>query len=120
MAESFMPFFTKRQPLTMSARERRGWRTPGGPVAERNGRCFTLPLFFLDSASGISDNAVLLPTGVNRHTVALCVRKFFQFGLEAALGDLSASGQESPHPGRCSCLGVALCLSEAEGAGLLI
>ena len=42
----------------------------------------------LDLATGESDGAVARLNGVNRHTVALCARKFLQFGLEAALGEL--------------------------------
>jgi len=47
----------------------------------------------LDLAAGMSDGAAAGSNGVNRHTVALCARKFLQFGLEAALGEL-------PRPGR--------------------
>ena len=41
----------------------------------------------LESAHGMSDNAVAVANGVNRHTVAWCVRKFLQFGIDAALGE---------------------------------
>ncbi len=47
----------------------------------------------LDLAGGMSDGAVARSNGVNRHTVALCARKFLQFGLEAALGRIAAPGQ---------------------------
>ncbi len=47
----------------------------------------------LDSASGNSDSAVAAANGVHRHTVALCARKFLQFGLEVALGELPRPGQ---------------------------
>ena len=42
----------------------------------------------LESASSLSDNAVALAMGLNRHSVALCVRQFLQFGIDAALGEL--------------------------------
>ncbi len=51
----------------------------------------------LDAAAGMSDGAVARRNGVNRHTVALCARKFLQFGLEAALGEL-------PRPGKNRCI----------------
>ena len=52
----------------------------------------------LDSAQGMSDSAAATANGVNRHTVALCVRKFFQFGIEAALGELPRSGKSRRIP----------------------
>jgi transposase len=47
----------------------------------------------LDLASGMTDGAVARNNGVNRHTVALCARKFLQFGLEASLGELPRPGK---------------------------
>ncbi len=48
----------------------------------------------------MSDNAVAAITnGVNRHTVALCVRKLLQFGIEAALGELPPPGKRRRIPG---------------------
>lgn len=41
----------------------------------------------------MSDGAIARSNRVNRHTVALCVRKFLQFGLEAALGKLPRPGK---------------------------
>jgi transposase len=41
----------------------------------------------------MSDSAVAAANGVNRHTAALCARKFLQFGLEVALGELPRPGQ---------------------------
>ena len=52
----------------------------------------------LDSANGMSDNAVAVANGVNRHTVALCVRKFLQFGIDAALGELPRPGKRRRIP----------------------
>ena len=74
----------------------------------------------LDCAKGMSDNAVAVANGVNRHTVALCLRKFLQFGMDAALGELPRPGKSRRIPDDAIALGVALCLSEAEGSRLLI
>jgi transposase len=52
----------------------------------------------LDLADGMSDGAVARNNGVNRHTVALCARKFLQFGLEAALGELPRPGKSRRIP----------------------
>jgi transposase len=52
----------------------------------------------LESANGVSDNAVAVANGVNRHTVALCVRKFLQFGIDAALGELPRPGKSRRIP----------------------
>jgi len=41
----------------------------------------------------MSDSAIGVAHNVNRHTVALCVRKCLQFGLEAALGELPRPGK---------------------------
>jgi len=64
----------------------------------------------LDCAKGMSDNAVAITNGVNRHTVALCVRKFLQFGIDAALGELPRPGKSRRIPDdaiawvlHCSC-----------------
>jgi len=46
----------------------------------------------------MSDSAAAIANGVNRHTVALCVRKFFQFGIEAALGKLPRPGKSRRIP----------------------
>jgi len=46
----------------------------------------------------MSDSAIGVANSVNRHTVALCVRKFLQFGLEAALGELPRPGKSRRIP----------------------
>src|SRR3984885_8243030 len=90
--EWFMPFTTKRQALNLSADERRQLE---GLRRSRTGekRRALHAAILLDSASGMKDGGVARSNGVNRHTVALCVRKFLQFGLEAALGELPRPGQ---------------------------
>jgi transposase len=87
-----MPFTTKRQDIALSAGEKQQLenlrRSRGGEK-----RAALHAGILLDLASGMSDGAAARSNSVNRHTVALCARKFLQFGLEAALGEL-------PRPGR--------------------
>ena len=92
-----MPFTTKRQALSLTADEKqrldKSRRSRSGEKRE------TLHAgMLLDLASGKSDGAVARDNGVNRHTVALCARKFLQFGLEAALGDLPRPGKSRRIP----------------------
>jgi len=91
-----MPFFTKRQPLILSAEEKQkleSLRRSRGAKRE-----VVHAAILLDSASGRSDGAVARRNGVNRHTVALCVNKCLQFGLEAALGELPRPGKSRRIP----------------------
>jgi transposase len=92
MGEWFMPFLPKRNRVTLSTEQRAKLeslrRSRSGEKRE-----ILHAAILLDSASGMSDGAVARSTGVNRHTVALCVHKFLQFGLEAALGELPRPGQ---------------------------
>jgi len=92
-----MPFFTKRQPLILSAEEKQKLeslrRSRSGAKRE-----VVHAAILLDSASGRSDGAVARSNGVNRHTVALCVNKCLQFGLEAALGELPRPGKSRRIP----------------------
>jgi hypothetical protein len=92
-----MPFFTKRQPLILSAEEKQKLeslrRSRSGAKRE-----VVHAAILLDSASGRSDGAVARRNGVNRHTVALCVNKCLQFGLEAALGELPRPGKSRRIP----------------------
>ncbi|MDQ2946239.1 MAG: hypothetical protein M3Y27_09915 [Acidobacteriota bacterium] len=87
-----MPFVTKREALILSANEKQKLESlRRSRSGEKRGILHAALL--LDSASGISDGAVARRNGVNRHTVALCARKFLQFGLEAALGELPRGGR---------------------------
>jgi transposase len=92
-----MPFLTKRQRVTLSSEEKAKLesfrRSRSGEKRE-----ILHAAILLDSASGMSDGAVARKSGVNRHTVALCVRKFLQFGLEAALGELPRPGKSRRIP----------------------
>jgi hypothetical protein len=81
-----MPFVTKRQPLTLSSADRKRLEDlRRSRSAEK--RQVLHAAILLESAHGMSDNAVAVANGVNRHTVAWCVRKFLQFGIDAALGE---------------------------------
>jgi transposase len=92
-----MPFVAKRQRLTLSAEEKQRLESLR---RSRSGekRVILHAGILLDSASGMSDGAVARRCGVNRHTVALCVRKFLRFGLEAALGELPRPGKSRRIP----------------------
>ena len=92
-----MPFVTKRLPLTLSAAERKSLEELRRSRSEEKRRSLHAAIL-LDCANGMSDNAIGLANHVNRHTVALCVRKFLQFGLEAALGELPRPGQNRRIP----------------------
>ena len=92
-----MPFTTKRQAVSLTADEKlrleslRRSRSSEKREAVHAG-------ILLDLAGGMSDGAVARSNGVNRHTVALCARKFLQFGLEGALGELPRPGKSRQIP----------------------
>jgi transposase len=87
-----MPFTTKRQALKLTADEKQRLETlRRSRSAEKRETLHAAIL--LDLARGRSDAAVARSNAVNRHTVALCAGKYFQFGLEAALGDLPRPGK---------------------------
>ena len=92
-----MPFVTKRPPLILSAADlERLEDLRRSRSAEK--RQVLHAAILLDCVNGGSDNAVAMAHGVNRHTVALCARKFLQFGIEAALGELPRPGQSRRIP----------------------
>ena len=92
-----MPFVTKRQPLILSAADRERLEDlRRSRTAEK--RQVLHAAILLECANGMSDNAVAIANGVNRHTVALCVRKFLQFGIQAALGELPRPGKRRRIP----------------------
>jgi transposase len=92
-----MPFATKRQPLSLSAADReRLENLRRSRSAEK--RQVLHAAILLDCATGMSDSAVAVANHVNRHTVALCVRKFLQFGIDAALVDLPRPGKSRRIP----------------------
>ena len=92
-----MPFTSKRKALRLTSDEKQRLeslrRSRSGEKRE------TLHAgIVLDLARGMSDGAVARGNNVNRHTVALCARKFLQFGLEAALGELPRPGKSRRIP----------------------
>ncbi len=92
-----MPFVTKRPPLSLSAADQERLEDlRRSRSAEK--RQVLHAAILLDCANGMSDNAVAVANGVNRHTVALCVRKFLQFGIDAALGELPRPGKSRRIP----------------------
>ena len=92
-----MPFTTRRQALILTADEKQPLeslrRSRSGEKRET-----VHAGILLDLVSGESDGAVARNNGVNRHTVSLCARKFLQFGLEAALGELPRPGKNRQIP----------------------
>ena len=91
MPEWFMPFVAKRQPLVLSSEDRVQLEELRRSRSAEKWSVIHAAIL-LDCASGMSDGAVAAANGVNRHTVALCARKFLQFGRDAALGDLPRPG----------------------------
>lgn len=87
-----MPFVTSRVPLTLSVEQREKLEALRRSRSEEKRRVLHAAIL-LDCASGMSDSVVAAVNGVNRHTVALCARKFLQFGLEVAMGELPRPGQ---------------------------
>src|SRR6195256_6550309 len=92
-----MPFKTKRQGLVLATDQKQRLeslrRSRSGEKRE-----ILHAGILLDLAGGASDGAAARSNGVNRHTVALCARKFLQFGLEAALGELPRPGKSRRIP----------------------
>ena len=92
-----MPFVTKRQPLSLSAADQERLKNlRRSRSAEK--RQVLHAAILLECANGISDSAVAVANGVNRHTVALCIRKFLQFGIDTALGELPRPGKSRRIP----------------------
>ena len=92
-----MPFRTKRSALVLSADEKRRLQTLRRSRSSEKRETLHAGIL-LDLAGGESDGAVARRNSVNRHTVALCARKFLQFGLEAALGELPRPGKSRQIP----------------------
>ena len=92
-----MPFVTKRQPLSLSAADKERLEDLRRSRSAQKRQVLHAAIL-LDSANGMSDSAVAVANGVNRHTVALCLRKFLQFGMDAALGELPRPGKSRRIP----------------------
>ena len=87
-----MPFPRKRAALQFSEQQVRQLEAIRKSRTEEKRRT-QRAAFLLDSASGQSDEAIARRYHVSRSTVVLCIQKFFQFGLDAALGELPRSGK---------------------------
>src|SRR5499427_6372869 len=87
-----MPFPRKRAALQLSAEEMRQLESIRKSRIEQKRRT-QRAAFLLDSASGQSDEAIARRHHVSRSTVVLCIQKFLQFGVDAALGELPRSGK---------------------------
>src|SRR5260370_34575534 len=101
-----MPFFTKRQPLILSAEEKQKLESLRRSRS-REKREVVHAAILLDSAGGKSDGAVARSNGVNRHTVALCCAQIPSVRIGGGAGRTSATGEKPPHSGRCDHLGAA-------------
>ena len=88
-----MPFTTNRQGLSLAADEKQRLESLRRSRSGEKREVLHAGIL-LDVAAGMSDGAAARSNGVNRHTVALCARKFLQFGLEAALGELPRPGKD--------------------------
>ena len=87
-----MPFPKKRSPLQFSEQERLKLESIRKSRTEEKRRTLRAA-FLLDSLSGQSDEAIARRHHVSRSTVVLCLQKFLQFGLDAALGELPRPGK---------------------------
>src|SRR5580698_5546275 len=114
-----MPFPRKRSPVQFSEQERLKLESMRKSRTEEKRRTLRAA-FLLDSLSGQSDEAIAQHYHVSRSTVVLCIQKFLQFGLDAALGELPRTRQAAATTGRCDCLGTTLCLPEAKETGLFL
>src|SRR5450631_4297997 len=82
-----MPFPRKRSPVQFSGQEMLKLESIRKSRTEEKRRTLRAA-FLLDSLSGLSDEAIAQHHHVSRSTVVLCIQKFLQFGLDAALGEL--------------------------------
>src|SRR3974377_17773 len=82
-----MPFPRKRSPLQFSEQDLLKLESISKSRTEEKRRTLRAALL-LASRSGQSDEAIARHYHVSRSTVVLCIQKFLQFGLDAALGEL--------------------------------
>jgi len=92
-----MPFPKKRKPLQFSEQDRLKLESIRKSRTEEKRRTLRAA-FLLDSSSGQSDEAIARSHHVSRSTVVLCIQKFLQFGLDAALGELPRPGKPRQLP----------------------
>jgi len=92
-----MPFTSKRLTLILTGDDRKILEVLRVSRSDEKRRILHAAIL-LDVADGMSDSAIAAANHVNRLTVALCARKYLQFGWEAALGDLPRAGQKRRIP----------------------
>src|SRR5947207_15027905 len=92
-----MPFPRKRSPVQFSEEEMLKLEAIRKSRTEEKRRTLRAA-FLLDSLSGQSDEAIAQHHHVSRSTVVLCIQKFLQFGLDAALGELPRAGKPRQLP----------------------
>ena len=92
-----MPFPRKRSAIKFSEQEMLKLESIRKSRTEEKRRTLRAA-FLLDSLSGQSDEAIARRHHVSRSTVVLCIQKFLQFGLDAALGELPRPGKPRQLP----------------------
>ena len=92
-----MPFPRKRSPVQFSEQDMLKLESIRKSRTEEKRRTLRAA-FLLDSLSGQSDEAIAQHHHVSRSTVVLCIQKFLQFGLDAALGELPRPGKPRQLP----------------------
>src|SRR6266853_701374 len=87
-----MPFPKKRSPLQLSEQDILKLEAIRRSRTEEKRRTLRAA-FLLDSQSGQSDETIARHHHVSCSTVVLCIQKFLEFGLDAALGELPRPGK---------------------------
>ena len=105
-----MPFPKKRRALQFTDDERRKLESIHKSRKEQKRRVLRAAIL-LESAEGYSDEAIARHHFISRSTVVLCIHKYLQFGLDAALRELPRSGKPRRLPDdavawvqNCACL----------------
>ena len=92
-----MPFPRKRKALQFTEEDRRKLGSISKSRTEEKRRTLRAAIL-LGSLSGQSDETIAGHLQVSRGTVVLCIRKYLEFGLEAALGELPRPGKPRQLP----------------------
>ena len=92
-----MPFARERNALQFTDEELRKLQTISRSRTEEKRRTLRAAIL-VQSRSGRSDESMARHHQVSRGTVVLCIRKFLEFGLEAALGELPRAGRPRQLP----------------------
>ena len=92
-----MPFPRKRKVLQFTEQEERELEAIRKSRTEEKRRTVRAAIL-LDSRSGRSDEMIAQHHHVSRGTVVLCIEKFLEFGLDAAIGELPRPGKPRQLP----------------------